>query len=79
MSELRRNYDPEFGEGAVRVVVETRKPIAQVARDLGVNSEWISPVSRTGSQRVLSLGRESDGRGTACTRVETWVQRRVQT
>lgn len=37
MSEKRNKYDAEFREGAVRIVEETSKPIAQVARDLGVN------------------------------------------
>ena len=37
MSEKRKKYDREFRDGAVRIVEETGKPIAQVARDLGVN------------------------------------------
>ena len=37
MPEKRKKYDREFREGAVRIVEETTKPVAQVARDLGVN------------------------------------------
>jgi transposase len=37
MREIRRKYDAEFREGAVRIVRETDKPIAQVAEDLGIH------------------------------------------
>ena len=36
MAEMRRKFDPDFKEGAVRLVRETGKPIAQVARELGI-------------------------------------------
>ena len=38
MAETRRKFDQDFKEGAVRLVRETGKPIAQVAKDLGVNA-----------------------------------------
>lgn len=46
MPEKRKRYDREFRDGAVRIVEETGKPIAQVARDLGVNEgtlgNWVA-------------------------------------
>jgi transposase len=45
MAETRRRFDPEFRAGAVRIVRETRKSIAQVARDLGMSdgtlANWV--------------------------------------
>ena len=35
--ETRRKFDADFREGAVRLVRETGKPIAQVAQELGIN------------------------------------------
>jgi transposase len=32
-----RKFDHDFRQGAVRLVVETGRPIAQVARELGIN------------------------------------------
>ena len=46
MPEKRNKYDREFREGAVRIVKETGRPIAQVARELGVNEatlgNWVA-------------------------------------
>ena len=37
MGETRRKFAQDFKEGAVRPVRETGRPIAQVAKDLGIN------------------------------------------
>ncbi len=45
MGETRRRFDPEFRAGAVRIVAETGKSAAQVARDLGISpytlNNWV--------------------------------------
>ncbi len=52
MPQKRKKYDREFREGAVRIVEETGKPIAQVARDLGVNEgtlgNWVNRAREAG-------------------------------
>ena len=57
MPETRRKYDPEFREGAVRIVKETGKPIAEVARDLGIHAgtlgNWVK-------KHRLARGDEAD-------------------
>lgn len=37
MGNARRQFDAEFRAGAVRIVTETDKSVAQVARDLGIS------------------------------------------
>ena len=45
MAESRRKFDQDFKEGAVRLVRETGHPIAQIAKDLGINpgtlANWV--------------------------------------
>jgi len=37
VSSLRRDFDWEFRDGVVRIVDEAGRPVAEVARDLGVS------------------------------------------
>jgi len=61
MAETRRKFDQDFREGAVRLVRETGKPIAQVARDLGINPGTLENwVARDRRQREAGDGRLSE-------------------
>lgn len=45
-----RKFDEDFKQGAVRLVLETGKPIAQVAREFGINDgtlgNWVAAARR---------------------------------
>src|SRR3954453_7173586 len=65
MAETRRRFDPQFREGAVRIVRETGKSIAQVARDLGISdgtlANWVKK-DRGGRGEAAAGGLSEDER-----------------
>jgi transposase len=52
MARNYRKYDEDFKQGAVELVAQSGKPIAQVARELGVNEgtlgNWCAKRRRAG-------------------------------
>jgi transposase len=59
MPEKRRRFDQDFKDGAVRIVRDTGRSIAEVARDLGINEgtlgNWVNKDrSRRGESDELS-------------------------
>jgi len=46
MPERRRKYSPEYRDEAVKMVIETSRPIAVIARDLNINEgtlgNWVA-------------------------------------
>ena len=63
MSQPRRKYDPEFRAGAVRIVRETRRPIAEIARELGIGAGVLGNwVRKDKIERGEAEGLSSDDR-----------------
>jgi transposase len=60
MAEHRRQFSPQFRAEAVQMVIQTGKPVAEVARHLGINDQtlgnWVLLWRRahTGDQLPLS-------------------------
>ncbi len=54
MAETRRKFDRDFQQGAVRLVEETGRSIARVARELGINEgtlgNWVAKARRAGQR-----------------------------
>lgn len=51
MPERRRKFSPEFRDEAIKMVIERNRPIAQVARELGINAgtlgNWVAQYRKT--------------------------------
>jgi transposase len=74
MPERRRKYTPEFKDEAAKMVIETSRPIAEIAREIGVNDgtlgSWVAnyrknhageepPLSITDRARLRALEKEN--------------------
>src|SRR5680860_592446 len=50
MSSRRKKFSPEYREEAVKLVIDSSRPIAQVARELGLNEgtlgNWVNTYRR---------------------------------
>ena len=59
MPERRRKFSPQFKAEAVQLVIETGKPIAEVARDLGVHDgtlgNWVKAWRDANAESELEL------------------------
>ena len=55
MSGKRRKYTPEFREQAARLVIETGRPVAHVAAEIGVGEQVLGRWVRL-QRRALSAG-----------------------
>src|SRR6266487_3801551 len=64
MAETRRKFDEDFKEGAVRLVRETGRPIAQVARELGINDgtlgNWMNRDRRRAGDGAVSADERAE-------------------
>jgi transposase len=74
MPERRRKFSPEFRDEAVKMVIDGNRPVAQVARELGINpgtlGNWVAayrkahpvdeePLSVSERARLRELEREN--------------------
>ena len=77
MAETRRKFDHDFREGAVRLVRETGRPIAEVARDLGVNAgtlgNWVNADKRRRGDGTGALDEDERARGMEMTHRQAWA------
>jgi transposase-like protein len=61
LARSKKSFSPEYREEAVKMVIETSRPIAQVAKELGINAgtlaNWVAAYRRehAGEEPPLTL------------------------
>ncbi len=66
MTKKRRNFTPEYKEEAAKLVVETSRPIAESARDIGINEQtlrnWVNAYRKAhaGEEPPLSVSERAE-------------------
>lgn len=66
MSKQRRKFSPEYKEEAAKLVIETSRPIADAARDIGVNEQtlrnWVNAYRKAhaGEEPPLSISERAE-------------------
>ncbi len=63
MQKVQKTYTPEFKQEAVRLVQTSGKPIAQVARELGISDtsihQWRKELAEHGSEAFPGSGHQT--------------------
>jgi len=66
MSKKRRSFTPEYKEEAAKLVIETSRPIAESARDIGINEQtlrnWVNVYRKAhaGEEPPLSVSERAE-------------------
>jgi transposase len=66
LARSKKSYSPEFREEAVRLVIETSRPIAQVAKELGIVEgtlgNWVNAYRRehAGEEPPLAIPEQAE-------------------
>lgn len=66
MSKKRRSFTPEYKEEAAKLVIETSRPVAESARDIGINEQtlrnWVSAYRKAhaGEEPALSVSEREE-------------------
>jgi transposase len=60
----KKSFSPEFKDEAVKMVIETSRPIARVAKELGINEgtlgNWVNVYRRELERETRELKMEND-------------------